>query len=251
LTGLLKNVGEVSYKFLKIKILISIVIIHKIFERFFMENLEIHPIEDTEDKINLHDLEIEKENHTVWIEKRSFRITLVSTFTALGVVLGYLLAYIPNIELFTLTIFLSGFILGKRDGMIVGFLSSLIFCFFNPIGASPLPLLAFQLTHYTLTGLIGAYTKQLLKNRKVMRNSNDFYTISMMILLGALGAIITISFQVFSSLVDVLLYFGTIEEFVPYFLTGIPFTIIHIIGNTLGFIFILPGLIQLVLKMVH
>ncbi|GAG04522.1 unnamed protein product, partial [marine sediment metagenome] len=115
----------------------------------------------------------------------------------------------------------------------------------------PLPLLAFQLLHYTLTGLIGAFTKDLLKNRKFLRNKNDFYTISMMIILGFLGAIITISFQVFASLVDVLLYFGTIEEFGPYFLTGIPFTIIHIIGNTLGFIFILPGLIQLVQKMVY
>jgi len=84
-----------------------------------------------------------------------------------------------------------------------------------------------------------------------LRNNNDLYTISMMIILGILGAIITISYQVFSSLVDVLSYFGTIEEFGPYFLTGIPFTIVHITGNTLGFIFILPGLIQLVQKMVY
>ena len=213
--------------------------------------MEAQSIKEVKDSVEIVDLEIEKENHSVWLEKKSFRIALVSTFTALGIVLGYLLAYIPNIELFTLTIFLSGFILGKRDGMIVGFLSSLIFCFFNPIGASPLPLLAFQLTHYTLTGLIGAFTKDLLKNRKFLRNNNDLYTISMMIILGILGAIITISYQVFSSLVDVLSYFGTIEEFGPYFLTGIPFTIVHITGNTLGFIFILPGLIQLVQKMVY
>jgi uncharacterized membrane protein len=213
--------------------------------------VEPQSIKEIKEVVEIVDLEREKENHSVWLERRSFRIVLVSTFTALGIVLGYLLAYIPNVELFTLTIFLSGFILGKRDGMIVGFLSSLIFCFFNPIGASPLPLLAFQLTHYTLTGLIGALTKDLLKNRKFLRNNNDLYSISMMIILGTLGAIITISFQVFSSLVDVLLYFGTVKEFGPYFLTGIPFTIVHIIGNTLGFIFILPGLIQLVQKMVY
>ncbi len=213
--------------------------------------MEPQSIKEVKKIVEIVDLERETENHSVWLEKKSFRIALVSTFTALGIVLGYLLAYIPNVELFTLTIFLSGFILGKRDGMIVGFLSSLIFCFFNPIGASPLPLLAFQLTHYTLTGLIGAITKDLINNRKFMRDSNDFYTISMMIILGFLGALITVSFQVFSSLVDVLLYFGTIDEYGPYFLTGIPFTIIHIIGNTLGFIFILPGLIQLVQKMVY
>ena len=213
--------------------------------------MEAHSIKEVKEEAEFVEVEREKENHSVWLEKKSFRIALVSTFTALAIVLGYLLAYIPNVELFTLTIFLSGYILGKRDGMIVGFLSSLIFCFFNPIGASPLPLLAFQLTHYTLTGLIGAITKDLLKNRKFLRKNNDIYTISMMVILGTLGAIITISFQVLSSLVDVLLYFGTIKEFGPYFLTGIPFTIIHIIGNTLGFIFILPGLIQLVQKMVY
>ena len=214
--------------------------------------MEAQSIKELKGKVEVVDLEIEKENYSVWLEKKSFRIALVSIFTALAIVLGYLLAYIPNVELFTLTIFLAGFILGKRDGMIVGFLSSLIFCFFNPFG-SYLPLLAFQLTHYTLTGLIGAFTKDLLNNRKFLRNNNDLYTISMMIILGTLGATITISFQVFASLVDVLMNYGTIEAFVPYFFNpfAIPFTIIHIIGNTLGFIFILPGLIQLVQKMVY
>jgi len=193
--------------------------------------------------------EIERENHSTWLEKKSFRIALVSTFTALAIVLGYLLAYIPNIELFTLTIFLSGFILGKRDGMIVGFLSSLIFCFFNPLGASPLPLLAFQLTHYSLTGLLGALTNDVLNKRSFFTFDEDLYKVPVMVIFGILGAIITISFQVFSSLVNVFTFYDSIEEFLPYFVIGIPFTIIHIIGNTLGFIFILPGLIYLVHNM--
>ncbi|MFW9939910.1 MAG: hypothetical protein ACFFFT_02625 [Candidatus Thorarchaeota archaeon] len=233
-----------------------------------MENLETRPIGKPKEKNDFYDLaeqiqditvknsksgvnELEKENHTVWLEKKSFRITLISTFTALAIVLGYLLVYIPNIELFTLTIFLSGFILGKRDGMIVGFLSSLIFCFFNPIGASPLPLLAFQLTHYSLTGLLGALTNNFLNKRSFFTFDEDLYIFPVMIIFGVLGTMITISFQLFSSLVDVLLYFGTIEEFLPYFITGFPFTIIHIVGNTLGFIFILPGLIYLVHNMIY
>lgn len=196
--------------------------------------------------------EIERENHSVWLEKKSFRIALVGTFAALATVLGYLLYEIPNIELFTLTIFLSGYILGKRDGMIVGFLSSFIFCLFNPYGAY-LPLFAFQLTHYTLTGLLGALIKQFLSDRKVLREKKEFYTVSLMILFGSLGFIITTSFQVFASLVDVLINYGTIKAFGPYFFNpaAFPFTIVHIIGNTLGFIFILPGLIQLVQKMVY
>ena len=212
--------------------------------------METQSIKETKELVEIVDLEREKENRSVWLEKKSFRIALVSTFTALAIVLGYLLAYIPNIELFTLTIFLSGFILGKRDGMIVGFLSSLIFCFFNPLGASPLPLLAFQLTHYSLTGLLGALTNDVLNKRSFFTFDEDLYKVPVMVIFGILGAIITISFQVFSSLVNVFTFYDSIEEFLPYFVIGIPFTITHIIGNTLGFIFILPGLIYLVHNMV-
>ena len=214
-----------------------------------MKNVEPQSIKEV---VDIVDLERETEIHSVWLEKKSFRIAIVSTFTALAIVLGYALASLTNIEVFTLTIFLSGFTLGKRDGMIVGFLSSFIFCLFNPYGAY-LPLFAFQLTHYTLTGLLGALTKQFLRDRKVLRDKKEFYTVSIMILFGSLGFIITTSFQVLASLVDVLMNYGTIEAFVPYFFspTAFPFTIVHLIGNTLGFIFILPGLIQLVQKMVY
>jgi len=201
-----------------------------------------HPMEHTES-------DVVKVNHSVWLERKSIRIALLSTFTALAVVLGYTLAYLPNIELFTLTVFLSGFILGKRDGMIVGFLSSFIFCFFNPFGASPLPLLTFQLVHYSLTGLLGALTSNLLKKTKYFDPNEDLYNKFAMFIFGIIGALITASFQIGASLIDVFSFFGTFDEFFPYFLTGIPFTITHIIGNTLGFIFILPGLIQLINKL--
>lgn len=200
-------------------------------------------------KSEVQELDQEKENHSAWLERKTFRIVLSSTFVALAIVLGYMLAYIPNIELFTLTIFLSGFILGKRDGIIVGFFSSLIFCFFNPIGASPLPLLTFQLFHYSLTGFLGALTRDYLKRKSFFKPDEDMFVLPVMVLFGLMGALITIHFQIFASMVDVLSFFGTIDGFIPYFLTGIVFTVTHIIGNTLGFIFILPGLIQLTYKM--
>ncbi|MFX0104537.1 MAG: ECF transporter S component [Candidatus Hodarchaeota archaeon] len=201
--------------------------------------------------IDIVETEQERTNHLVLLERRSFRIALISTFSALAIVLGFLLVYIPNIELFTLTIFLSGFILGKRDGIIVGFLSSFIFCFFNPLGASPLPLLTFQLIHYSMTGLIGALTNSYLKKKNFFNPKEDLYIFSVLIIFGVLGLLITTSFQMFSSLVHVLSFFGTINEFLSYLLTGIGFTAIHIIGNTLGFIFILPGLIQLINRMLN
>jgi uncharacterized membrane protein len=195
--------------------------------------------------------EQEKENGSVWIQRASFRIALISSFTALTIVLGYMLAYIPNIELFTLFVFLSGFILGKRDGILVGFLSSFIFCYINPFGSSPIPLFIFQLVHYSLTGFIGGVLKGLNQEKNVFKDGGDFYKPSLMIIFGLIGALITSSFQVISSIIHVLSFLGTLNEFLPYFLSGIAFTVIHIIGNTLGFIFILPGLIQLINRLLN
>jgi uncharacterized membrane protein len=205
----------------------------------------------TGEDLELIEFEPERVNHSTWLERSSFRIVLISVFTALAIVLGYILAYIPNIELFTLIIFLSGFILGKRDGMIVGFLSSFIFCFFNPLGASPLPLLTFQLIHYSITGLLGALINDLLQRKKMVKLDTDLYIFPVMAILGVVGALITLNFQIFATLLHFLSFFGTSGEFLPLLLSGLGFTVIHIIGNTLGFIFILPGLIQLVNNMIH
>ncbi|UCC20410.1 MAG: ECF transporter S component [Promethearchaeota archaeon] len=198
-------------------------------------------------------IEVEQEfmRHSGWLERPSFRITLISIFTALAIVLGYLLHQFINIELFTLTIFLSGFILGKRDGMIVGFFSSFIFCFFNPLSPSPFPLLIFQLVHYTLTGLIGALLSGFLSKKGILNKDKDLYQFSLMAIFGCIGALITTSFQIFASLVYTLSFYNSFSQFITHFLTGAVFTAIHIIGNTLGFIFILPGLIQLINKMLY
>lgn len=217
----------------------------------FLENLEAHSIKSNQTN-KLDEIDKEIENSSIWLEKKSFRLALIGIFSALSIILGYMLIELTNIELVTLMIFLSGFIMGRRDGMIVGFLSSSIFCFFNPYG-SYLPLYAFQLVHYTITGLLGALSKQFLRARKVLREKEEFYTVSKMIFFGSLGFMITTSFQVFAALVDVLTNYATIKAFIPYFFNPVafPFTVIHLVGNTLGFIFILPGLIQLVQKMIY
>ncbi|MFX1514549.1 MAG: ECF transporter S component [Promethearchaeota archaeon] len=102
--------------------------------------LNSKPIEDLskshilEDK-NVEKIETEKTNGSLWLERKTFRVALIGIFTAVTIVLGYLLAEIPNIEVFTMMIFLSGFILSKKEGAIIGLLSAAIFTFFNPINS--------------------------------------------------------------------------------------------------------------------
>ena len=192
------------------------------------------------------DSEREKSNHLFLIKKRSYRIALLSIFSALAVVLGYMLAYLPNIELFTLMIFLSGFILGKREGLIVGLLSASIFTFFNPLGASPPPLFIYQLVHYSLTGLSGGLVKGFLSEKEYFNPREDLYVFRVMIVFGIAAAILTFTYDILSTAIGGFLVSISVEYFITTYMTGIVFTIVHFIGNILGFVFLLPGLIQLI-----
>jgi uncharacterized membrane protein len=198
---------------------------------------------------DLKGTEIEKSNESVWLERKSFRVVLISMFTALAVVIGYLLVYLPNIEMFTLMIFLSGFILGKRDGAIVGIMSSFIFVFFNPYGASPLPLFAYQLTHYAFVGLMGGVSCDFLKKKRFFKPEEDLYVFPVILTFSIIGASITFIYDIISTWIGAFIFYGTPEAFWTAYIFGLPFTTVHLIGNTLGFIFILPGLIQLIYKM--
>jgi hypothetical protein len=70
-----------------------------------------------------------------------------------------------------------------------------------------------------------------------------------MLLFGFLGAIITFVFDILSTLFGGFVVSVTIDYFIVTYLFGIVFTTIHLIGNTLIFIFLLPGLIQLIMKL--
>jgi len=191
----------------------------------------------------------ERDNRSEWLERPTFKIAIISTFAALAVVFGYMLAFIPNIEIFTLTVFLSGFILGKKEGLIVGLLSSMIFTFFNPLGISPLPLFLYQIAHYSLTGFLGGFLRQYFNKREYFKPKDDLYIFPILAILGLTGALITFFYDILSTFFGAMLFSQSYEYFLTTYLSGIIFTTIHLIGNVLGFIFILPGLIQLIIKL--
>jgi len=194
-------------------------------------------------------MNFERVNSSVWLERKTFRTALIGTFTALSVVLGYLLAYIPNLEIFTLMIFLSGFVLNKRYGALIGLLSSIIFTFFNPLGPSPPPLFVYQLIHYSLTGISGGLTKDFMQNREFFKPKEDLYVYQVMVIFGVVGGILTFLFDIFSTLFGGFIVSITIDYFIATYLFGLVFTTVHLIGNILVFVFLLPGLIQLIMKL--
>jgi hypothetical protein len=204
-------------------------------------------ISETDDREILNS---ERVNSSVWLERKSFRISLIGTFTALAIVLGYAMAYIPNIEVFTLMIFLSGFIMSKKEGAIIGLLSASIFTFFNPLGPSPPPLFIYQLIHYSLTGISGGLAKNFMLNRKFFKPKEDLYVYQVMVIFGVIGGILTFLFDILSTLFGGFTVSTSIDYFIASYLFGIVFTTVHLIGNILVFIFLLPGLIQIIMKLV-
>jgi hypothetical protein len=195
-------------------------------------------------------IETEKVSDSTWLGRKTFRISLIATFTALSIVLGYAMAYIPNIEVFTLMIFLSGFIMSKKEGAIIGFLSAFIFTFFNPLGPSPPPLFIYQLIHYSLTGVSGGLTKDFMQKRRFFKPKEDLYVYQVLVIFGAIGGILTFLFDILSTLFGGFTVSTTIDYFIATYLFGLVFTTIHLIGNILVFVFLLPGLIQLILKLI-
>ncbi|GAG71115.1 unnamed protein product [marine sediment metagenome] len=160
------------------------------------------------------------------------------------------MAYIPNIEVFTLMIFLSGFIMSKKEGAIIGLLSASIFTFFNPLGPSPPPLFIYQLIHYSLTGISGGLAKNFMLNRKFFKPKEDLYVYQVMVIFGVIGGILTFLFDILSTLFGGFTVSTSIDYFIASYLFGIVFTTVHLIGNILVFIFLLPGLIQIIMKLV-
>lgn len=81
----------------------------------------------------------------------------MSMFVALGVALGFALNRIPNVELVTSTIFLSGYLLGISKGLAVGVVTEVLYSVLNPYGAAAPPLLAAQVISMGITGLAGGW----------------------------------------------------------------------------------------------
>ena len=75
---------------------------------------------------------------------------------ALTIAAGYALAGVPNVELVTLLVFVSGYLLGALRGAVVGAVAMGGHSLFNVMGAAIPPILVAQVACYAFIGLSGA-----------------------------------------------------------------------------------------------
>ena len=74
---------------------------------------------------------------------------------ALCVAIGYLMVFIPNVELLSAAVFVCGVLRGSRRGALVGVLTMVLFGTINPMGVSPLPMFVAQLLGMAVVGAAG------------------------------------------------------------------------------------------------
>ncbi len=159
-------------------------------------------------------------------------IALIGIFSALAVAGAFLFISIHNIEIFTATIFLSGLLLGQRNGLLVGVIASSIFSTFNPYGISPLPLFIAQALGRALVGYLGGrYAKFGLEKRSFWIRTVAFGVAGL--LLTWVYILLTFSSSFFSM--------GfSLEQMKIWFVGGLPSYLILTVSNLLIFALVIP-----------
>lgn len=165
-------------------------------------------------------------------------------FVALAVALGHLLAYVPNVELVTFTVFAAGAVLGRWRGAAVGATAMALYSGLSPFGsglAIP-PLFIAQVLATAVTGLAGGASGPIWFGRVEGRAKRAA-------LGGALGFAVTLLYQ---CSVIVGLAVAT-----PEFRTGVLaavaanafFSGVHLIGNTVAFAVLAPAVVPRLVRL--
>lgn len=166
----------------------------------------------------------------------------VAVLAALAAALGYALAAVPNIELITLVVFISGAALGRLRGALVGFIAMGIYSGLGPYGSGlAIPtLFAGQIGAMALVGFAGGLLRQLWSGKA---NATRIAAAA------AAGLVLTAIYQA----AVIVGYAAMSPEFADGFLAALTanlfFPYVHIIWNTILFAVLVPLLVPRVRRL--
>ncbi len=155
-------------------------------------------------------------------------------FVALGVALGFVLNRIPNVELVTSTVFLSGYLLGIGKGLAVGVITEVVYSVLNPYGMAALPLLAAQVVSMGVTGLAGGWFGAKRSGER------GFLAVKC----GLVGFSCTLFFDALTTLSFVPINHFSAKQLAASILIGGWFYAAHLVSNSAIFAVLLPALIR-------
>jgi len=168
--------------------------------------------------------------------KRSTRqLVLSAAFAGLAVAVGYALAQFPNIELVTTIIFLSGYVLGWRNGALIGLVAEGIYSTFSPYGMPPLPVLLAQMLGMCLAGIAGGRLQRILNSGRLQKTR---------LVLGLAGFSITLFYDLLTTLATAAVLGLGRSSLWGLFAYGGVFYALHLVSNVLIFALLLPVLLR-------
>ena len=176
------------------------------------------------------------------MHQKTRHIAFSGIFIALILGVGYALAFVPNVELVTTMIFLAGVLMRLKRGLLVGILGEFLFSALNPIGSGLLfpPMLIAQIAAMTVVCLTGALLRNYILNWKT--------SLSNIILIGAIGFLLTLFYDILVSAAYPLSAGFKLRETVATIIAGLAFSVIHLISNTIIFIVLVPLTAQQVFR---
>ena len=166
---------------------------------------------------------------------------MLGVFTALGVAMAYAFITIPNVELVTTTVFISGFVLGIREGFLVGLLTETIYSLFNPYGMAAPPLFAAQVISMGITGILGGVLG------KYNYSSRRMYCLTF----GLAGFLATLIFAILTTLSFISFMGLSLQKLMGSLIYGLLFYATHMISNTIIFMTIVPLLLKILPKLIN
>ena len=166
------------------------------------------------------------------------KLVRASIFTALAIGLGFSLLMVPNVELITVIVFLSGLTLGIGWGVLVGGTAELIFSILNPFGSGLVfpPLLLSQIFSMIIIGAVGGLTRPLFFKREFSTKRIASLAITGFVLTFIFDSLTTLSYP-FSVGFDW-------PQTIGIYISGIGFTILHQVSNAIVFAVGVPSVVK-------
>ena len=168
------------------------------------------------------------------MDYRLRRTAAAGLFAALALALNFPLLGVPNVELISLVLFISGMFLGYWGGFVTPIVAGVIFVFFNPNGPPSIILVAIaQIIGFILFGIFGA-----IFGRMILKNTNRVVG---MTFCAAIGVTLTFVYDLITN-AAIATVFG---PFWPTVASGIAFSLWHMAGNGIIFGLAEPVIVKL------
>ncbi|HDQ45350.1 MAG TPA: ECF transporter S component [bacterium] len=163
-----------------------------------------------------------------------FNPPVIGLLAALCVALGHLLAAVPNIELLTTGVFISGYWTGMVSGIAVGGIAIGLYSMLNPYGMAPPPLFVAQILSYTIVGGVAG-----VLGRRIRRIGWKAA-----LLFAACGLCFTVLYALLTTLAYVLTAGNHRVLFWGSLIQGLGFYVTHMITNTVFFFLLVPFILN-------